>query len=38
MTTIELTKHEISIERNGQIIRLIWDNHMQEWVPCIPRN
>ena len=38
MTTTELTKYEITIERNGQEVRLQWDEHMQEWAPCIPEH
>ena len=38
MTTTELTRHEIKIDRNGQKIRLIWDEHMQAWAPCIPKH
>ena len=35
MTTKELTKFEITIERDGKLIRLVWDEHMQVWAPCI---
>ena len=38
MTTTQLTRYKITIERNGQKICLVWDEHMQEWAPYIPKH
>ena len=35
MTIIKLTDREITIETKGRQVRLVWDEHMQEWAPCI---
>ena len=38
MTKIQFAEREITIEAQGQLIRLVWDEHMQEWVPRIPKH